>query len=194
MSAPVGRRVVLVPIDDYCQMLERLAVAPKVGKYNPLSAKQKAKVQRQLDEACVVIMVSPLLLVSQSGNEHAQLFLYCTHLRAAYRVAYCKQQDCLFQRLECGVAPRFDVVVLPRLIHRPKNDVEVEVVATHQINGCVGRALRLFARPSVHLQLQKMHCGVKPQMHLPRAMHLRRRMLRSLLSHTKWSMSIHAAL
>ena len=48
--------MVLLPIEEYETLLERLQFAPKTGKYNPLSTKQKRKVREQIEAACVVIM------------------------------------------------------------------------------------------------------------------------------------------
>jgi hypothetical protein len=53
-----GRPVVLLPLAEYRTLLEQNVLAPKQGKYNPLSAKQKRKVQDKVDAACVVVMVS----------------------------------------------------------------------------------------------------------------------------------------
>jgi len=52
------RRVVLVPEADYKALLERMVLAPKnkPGRYNPLSPKQRAKVDKLMEEACVVNM------------------------------------------------------------------------------------------------------------------------------------------
>lgn len=51
-----GRRVVLVPIAEYRTLLEQNVLAPKTGKYNPLSAKQKRKVEEQMEAACIVML------------------------------------------------------------------------------------------------------------------------------------------
>jgi hypothetical protein len=53
-----GRPVVLLPLAEYRTLLEQNVLAPKQGKYNPLSAKQKRKVDEKIAAACVVIMVS----------------------------------------------------------------------------------------------------------------------------------------
>lgn len=58
MSVPEGRRVVLLGLDEFRTLLEQNVLAPKQGKYNPLSAKQKRKVEERLAQACVVVMVS----------------------------------------------------------------------------------------------------------------------------------------
>lgn len=56
MSAPEGRRVVLLGLDEFRTLLEQNVLAPKQGKYNPLSAKQKRKVEERMANACVVVM------------------------------------------------------------------------------------------------------------------------------------------
>lgn len=48
--------MVLLTLDEYKTLLEQNVLAPKVGKYNPLTAKQKAKVAEKVANACVVLM------------------------------------------------------------------------------------------------------------------------------------------
>jgi len=51
-----GRPMVLLTQEEYKTLLEQNVCAPKVGKYNPLSAKQKRKVAERMQNACLVIM------------------------------------------------------------------------------------------------------------------------------------------
>lgn len=53
--------MVLLPLAEYRTLLEQNVLAPKQGKYNPLSAKQKQKVEDKMHAACVVVMVSTLI-------------------------------------------------------------------------------------------------------------------------------------
>jgi hypothetical protein len=72
-----GRPVVLLPIAEYRTLLEQNVLAPKQGKYNPLSAKQKRKVEDKIAQACVVVMVRTLISMLVQVYTHTRL-LVCT--------------------------------------------------------------------------------------------------------------------
>jgi len=48
--------MVLLTLQEYRELLEQNVLAPKVGKYNPLSAKQKRKVEDKIAASCLVVM------------------------------------------------------------------------------------------------------------------------------------------
>ena len=46
----------LLTKDEYQTLLEQNVLAPKVGRYNPLSEKQKRKVRERLENSCMVVV------------------------------------------------------------------------------------------------------------------------------------------
>ena len=48
--------MVLLTLAEYRELLEQNSLAPKQGRYNPLSAKQKRKVEEKIAASCLVVM------------------------------------------------------------------------------------------------------------------------------------------